>query len=391
MTTAPCTLLTGATGLIGGDWLRAMVSRGGERTFLVLTRSPELFLGWQLVQALGCDLTDGAIPIAEEYLARVTEIVHCAADIRFGISLELARAANVEGTRRMLDVARRCPRLRKFAHVSSVYAAGKLEGDFAERRFPPHAAFFNSYQQSKYEAEELVLDESRVPAAIFRLSSVIGNSRGEVQQFNYFHQLLKMIPNSGPVPMMPGNPLAPVDLIPSDWAVAALDHLVEHSFEAGRIYHDCAGPSGSLAVRTLVDRAFHKFAMRPPRLVSRSDFERFAAEWTNGRSGVVGEMLRVLDRFLPHLALYQSFDNGRTRADLERAGIRMPAIESFYERIIDYCVLTNWGKSPSTLAAADRSVDAAQRMRRDAEPIEDLHARPASESPGEAAPLETAG
>ena len=101
-------------------------------------------------------------------------------------------------------------------------------------------------------------------------------------------------------------------------------------------------------------------------------------------------MLRVLDQFLPHLALYQSFENSRTGADLERAGIRMPAIETFYEKIIDYCVLTNWGKRPLIFAAADGSVDAAERMRRDAEPIEDLHARPTSESPHETASLETA-
>ena len=323
-----------------------MLDRDRGRGFLVLTRRPELFGRLQRVAAVPCDLTDGAIRIDDEALAEVTEIVHCAADIRFGISLELARAANVEGTRRMLDVARRCPRLRKFAHVSSVYAAGKLEGVFGEQPFPAHLAFFNAYQQSKYEAETLILDAlPRVPAAIFRLSSVIGDSRGEVRQFNYFHQLLKMIPNSGPVPVMPGNPVAPVDLIPSDWAVQALDHLFENCFEAGRIYHVCAGPAGALPVRTLVDLSFRKFAMRPPRLVSLAEFERFAAEAETRRNGVVGEMLRVLHLFLPHLALCQSFDNGRTHADLERAGIRMPAIESYYEKIIDYCVRTNWGKS----------------------------------------------
>ena len=358
--------MTGATGLIGGGWLRAMLSRRGERRFLVLTRRPELFRGWERVTPLPCDLTDD-ISIADEVLTQIAEIVHCAADVRFGISLERARAANVEGTRRMLDVARRCPRLSKFAHVSSVYAAGKLEGTFAEHPFPPRQGFFNAYQQSKYEAEGLVLDAlPGVPAAILRLSSVIGNSRGEVRQFNFFHQLLKMIPNSGPVPMMPGNPVAPVDLIPSDWAVDALEHMLNNCFEAGRIYHVCAGSPGCLPVRNLIDRTFQKFAMRPPRLVNMAEFERFARERRGGGHGVVGEMVRVLDQFLPHLALYQSFENGRTLGDLERAGIRMPAIESYYEKIIDYCVVTNWGKSPLDLAAADRSVDAAQGMGRDA-------------------------
>ena len=200
-----------------------------------------------------------------------------------------------------------------------------------------------------------------------------------------------MIPNSVPVPVMPGNPVAPVDLIPSDWAVDALDHLFENCFEAGRIYHVCAGPSGSLPVRTLIDLSFRKFAMRPPRLVSMAEFERFAAERRVGRIGVVGEMLRVLDQFLPHLALYQSFENGRTGADLQRAGLCMPTIESYYEKIIDYCVRTNWGKSPSSLAAADGRIEAAQGVGRHAQPIEDLHAGPPCKGPGEAAALETTG
>ena len=307
-----------------------------------------MFRGVERVTALRCDLATDEIRVGDEWLAQVSEIIHCAADIRFGISLEAARAANVEGTGRVLQMARRCSRLTKFAHISSVYAAGKLEGELPEQPFPPAAGFFNVYQQSKYEAERLVLDAmTTVPVAIFRLSSVIGTSGGEVQQFNYFHQLLKMIPNSGPLPVMPGDPGAPVDLIASDWAVAALDHLFEHCFEAGRIYHVCAGSAGALPVRTLVDLSFRKFAMRPPRLVSTAEFERFAAAQRGASEGVIRVMFRVLDQFLPHLTLYQSFENARTKANLESAGIRMPAIESYYEKIIDYCVRTNWGKSPS--------------------------------------------
>ncbi len=301
-----------------------------------------MFRGLDRVTPLPCDLATGEIRVGDEWLAQVNEIIHCAADIRFGVSLEAARAANVEGTRRVLEVARRCARLTKFGHISTVYAAGKLEGDFPEQPFAPAAGFFNVYQQSKYEAERLVLNAlPAAPVAIFRLSSVIGTSEGEVQQFNYFHQLLKMIPNSGRVPVMPGDPEARVDLIASDWAVAALDHLFEHCFEAGRIYHVCAGSAGALPVRTLVELTFRKFAMRPPRLASVAEFERFAA----GRGGIMKEMLRVLEQFLPHLALYQSFENTRTRADLEGAGIRMPAIESYYEKIVDYCIGTNWGRT----------------------------------------------
>lgn len=383
MTPRPCTLITGASGLVGGEWLRTMRSRDPDRAIVVLTRRPELF-PHAPVTAIGCDLVQDSPQLAERWQSSITEILHCAADIRFSISLAQARAANVEGTRRMLNLARRCPRLEKFAHISSVYAAGKLTGAFPEQPFPPARGFFNVYQQSKYEAEELVLDAMRdIPSAIFRLSSIVGNSQGEVRQFNYFHQLLKMIPNSGTVPVMPGDPAAPVDLIPSDWAVAALDCLFKQRWKAGRIYHVCAGPLGSLPVRSLVDIAFQRFGIRPPRLVSMAEFERFAASRRGSADGVVSEMLRVLEQFLPHLALYQSFQNDGTMADLAGAGLPVPRIESYYSRILDYCIRTNWGRSG--FAPANGSVGAAEKVRRDSHPIQDLHGGPVGERAREAA------
>jgi len=51
-------------------------------------------------------------------------IVHCAADIRFSVSLEESRQVNVLGTENLLRFAARCPKLAKFAHMSTVYVAG---------------------------------------------------------------------------------------------------------------------------------------------------------------------------------------------------------------------------------------------------------------------------
>lgn len=381
MSGQPITLMTGASGFVGGLWLARMLASGGGRKFIVLTRRPELFSG-DRVTAIAAD-SHNVRP------NNVTEIIHCAADIRFGISIEEARAANVEGTRRLLEFARRCPHLEKFAHISSVYAAGKLTGDFDEGPFPSSRGFFNSYQQSKYEAEQLVLGAlPAVPAAIFRLSTIIGDSRGAVHQFNYFHHLLKMIPNSAVVPVMPGDPAAPVDLIASDWAVVALDYLFEHRFEPGRIFHVCAGPRAALPVRKLVDITFRRFGMRPPRLVSLAEYERFASARRMSSDGVVSGMLCVLDRFLPHLALCQSFHNARTAADLNTAGLPVPDIDSYYGQVVDYCIRTKWGRS--ALASANGIVEPPQSMRRDSHPVQELHAHPTDKCAGETAPRKPA-
>ena len=357
----------------------------GHRKIAVLTRRPELFADQSV-----STITWAGFRRLETTLkpTNIVEIIHCAADIRFGIPLEEARAANVGRTRQLLDFARRCPRLGKFVHLSSVYAAGKLGGEFDEAPLPPPNGFFNVYQQSKYEAEELVLGAmTSVPAAIFRLSTIIGDSCGEVRQFNYFHQLLKMIPNSGSVPVMPGDAVAQVDLIPSDWAVSVLDYLFEHRFQPGRIYHVCAGPRAAVPVRKLVEITFRRFGLRPPRLVSLSEYEKFANSQRSAPNGVVGEMLRILDQFLPQLALRQSFLNTRTAAELDSAGLPVPDIDNYYERIIDYCIRTGWGRS--SLAPANRVIEPPQRERRHTHPVENLHNHPPDKGPGEAPSLKT--
>lgn len=339
------TLLTGASGLVGGDWLPRLLAERPERQIVALSRKPAGWLAHPRVRSIEADLAMPGIGLAastrSELEGSVTEIIHCAADIRFGLPIEQARACNVEGTRHLLDLARRCRGIRKFAHLSSVYAAGRETGDFFEEPFRVSHGFINTYQQSKYEAEALVIQAMKeLPAVIFRLSSIIGDSSGRVRQFNYFHQLVKMIPRLSIVRAIPANPDAPVDLICSNWAATVLSHLFENCFAPGRIYHVCAGPEASLTVRRLVDITFEFFTgLRPPELVSRAEFERYS------HNGTVSEMLRLLEQFMPHLELYQAFRNPHTARDLAAAGIAPARIRESYPKVVQYCLDTDWGRA----------------------------------------------
>jgi nucleoside-diphosphate-sugar epimerase len=350
------TLLTGATGLVGRAWLERLLAQDPQREVVVLARDPERIAHHPRVTAIAGDLARPDLRL-DSLRSSLHEIAHCAADIRFGAPLEEARAVNVEGTRRLLDLARRCPHLVRFAHVSTVYAAGAQPGTYPEAPFAGDRGFLNGYQQTKHEAEEIVL-AADVPAAIFRLSSIIGDSSGRVHQFNYFHQLIKMIPRSNLVPMIPGDPRARVDLIAGDWAADALAWLFDRAFEPGRIYHICAGAAGSLTVEELVRETFEIFERHPnareflplraPRLVNPEEFERFAARPRGGADGVVAEMLRLLDQFLPHLAIAQSFETARTDEALIGSGLERPNSREFYRKVVEYCLETNWGRSGST-------------------------------------------
>src|ERR1051326_5955366 len=182
----------GASGLVGRAWLPLLLKDHPDCRVLMLSRSP-IAAANDRISSIQGDLTQGNLGLSTEIhntiIKSVTAIIHCAADIRFRLPIDQARATNTAGTRRLLALARQCKRLEKFAHISTVFVAGKHRGEVCEEQLAEPAGFLNSYQQSKHEAEQLVFQAMRdVPAAIFRLSSIISDSTGAVRQFNYFHR-----------------------------------------------------------------------------------------------------------------------------------------------------------------------------------------------------------
>lgn len=357
-------LVTGASGLVGGDLLDRLLAAQPERRILLLTRGrsriPARLLHGE-VEIVEGDLRLADLGLPASALSRlqgaVSGIVHCAADTRFDLTLEEARAANVNGTAHLLALARGCRKLERFIHLSTVYAAGRMSGRIPETPLAPPAEFSSSYQQTKFEAEQLVVAAMReLPAAIVRLSSIIGNSAtGRVRQFNHVHQLLKLFPRNHLLPVVPAEPDVPVDLIPSDWTADALAWIVDRGFAPGRVFHLCAGPLGSFTVREMIDltrelyeshpKASRWTPIRAPRLVSLAEWEQFAAQSLRGGHKLLTELIRLLGYFLPHLAIHQRFENGRTLAALAGAGIAPAPVRQTYTRVLQYCLDTDWGRA----------------------------------------------
>jgi nucleoside-diphosphate-sugar epimerase len=355
-------LLTGATGLVGSELLKSLHA-GKPRRFMLLTREPEKLAaldGNSTFSVLKGDITRPHLGLDNhtyaELICSITEIIHCAADTRFGISLDAARQVNTAGTQEVLNLAAECARLERFAYISTVYVVGRSAGYFSEDSIRHQNGFCNAYQQSKYEAEQVVTRAmGDIPAAIFRLSSIIGHSvTGAVPQFNHVHRLIRLFPQNV-LPIAPGEPDAPIDLIASDWAMAALAYLFESAFIPCRFYHVCAGPERSLTLREMIDLTISAFESHPlgrkwlpirvPELVCLPRYEKFVE--SRGRKGdpVFNEFVRVLGYFLPHLAIFQAFDTRNTVGALAPSGLRLPSIRDCYERVVRFCLDTNWGRS----------------------------------------------
>jgi nucleoside-diphosphate-sugar epimerase len=354
----PTILLTGATGLIGGAWLPLLQARypGHQLTVLARNQLDVVRFAAARICVLQGDLTqpDLGLPshVYRQLACSLRMIVHCAADIRFSTSLAESRAVNLEGTRRLLQLASQSSRFEKFAHLSTVHVVGDRSGEFSECCATP-GRFLSAYQQSKFEAEQLVLSMApHVPSAIYRLSTVIGDSAtGHVRQSNYFHQLLRLA-LANQLPIIPAHKSAPIDLITSDWAVPALHHLFAGHFAAGQILHVCAGPEDSLTAHQLIDLTFDFFDQHPataslrrgtrPQPVPLSEFSRYAERFL--ATGAHAKLWRSLSQFLPLLGIPQLFRNYTALGLLGGVDASRPPIQQTLPKVMSYCLESNWGR-----------------------------------------------
>ena len=164
-------------------------------------------------------------------------MMHCAASIAFDLPLEDARAINVEGTREVIGFARECKalgRLERFVHVSTAYVSGKQSGTFRERQLDAAQEFRNTYEQTKWEAEHVVMAAGDLAPAIARPSIVMGESdTGWTPAFNVLYWPLRAF-SRGLFDEIPALPAAHVDVVPVDYVADALVHLLD-SHGPGRV------------------------------------------------------------------------------------------------------------------------------------------------------------
>ena len=287
-------LVTGATGHIGPH-LVAELLRGGEadRIFVAARRGEESAASRvaaveriartelaaqgagatrRTVVPVEIDPTRGALTISPDDRVRIRRevevIVHAAADTRFVAPIDALRPANVETTAAAVALAESCPRLRQLLFVSTACVAGKRVGQVPEEILDDSAGFANGYERTKWEAEGIVI-ASGLPARIARLTTCAGSHwTGYVHRFGAVHHLLRWM-SSGLVPMVPGTPTTPVDIISTDVAAAWLARAARRDPRGVEICHVSLGrdgiPLGALldAVTALLDRTGGTRAIRP--------------------------------------------------------------------------------------------------------------------------------
>lgn len=334
-------LLTGATGYLGTLVLARLLEDDDGPPIVCPVRAPDAAAAharldatlaglWRepgaararRVQAVAADLT-GELELAQA--GDITHVLHCAAAVQFDLPLDEARAVNVEGTRRVLELARRAPRLERVVHVSTAYVAGRAEGPVLEDAPAGGRTYRNTYEQTKHEAELLVAQYAGdLPVVVARPSIVVGEAQtGWTNSFNVLYPPLRAY-RRGILRAAPAAPDGIVDIVTGDYVADALVELLRADGASGT-YHLVAG-ADALAVHELRDLAAATFDLEPVELVSQD----------GPADGV----------FAPYFRVRCEFDDRRARSLLGAAGIARPSVRDAFGRLMAFADDAGWGKRP---------------------------------------------
>lgn len=360
-------LVTGATGFLGRHVLRRLLERdgaGSDRTEIhCLVRSPERLArrtgdlpGRERVTAVRGDLTVDGLGVSDadlRTLRDVDHVLHLGAVYDMTASDEANRAANVEGTRRVIELAERIGAGR-FHHVSSVAVSGDHPGRYTEADFDTGQGLHSPYHSTKFAAEALVRNAG-LPWRVYRPAIVVGDSRtGEMDKVDGPYYLLPSIETAaralgaaGRVLPLPVPDLGATTVVPVDYVADAMDVLMHAEGLDGRAFHLVSPrPQPLVGIYNALAGAAGapKLTQVVPDVVA-APFKAVGG-FLGGLLGQVPEVVQLRDavltelgippEVLPHMGFRTVFDDTDTRDALAGTGIRCPEFRDYAPVLYDY-------------------------------------------------------
>ncbi|MBL8027760.1 MAG: SDR family oxidoreductase [Fibrobacteres bacterium] len=190
---------------------------------------------------LGLSDTDFAELVKRRYDA----IWNSAAHMRYEPEhLPESRTINVEGTRRLVNLANKLNSV--YNHISTAFIGGKdhADGSLIAEQIYKVSEYYNSYDRTKSEAEEVVKSTSLVPYRIFRPSIIIGDSVTGFSNSNFgfyeYVQLLQALKKRSDISDMrvvvPCNERGCFNIVPVDVCANIIVKIALQKKSANRIF-----------------------------------------------------------------------------------------------------------------------------------------------------------
>jgi thioester reductase-like protein len=367
--------MTGVTGFLGEELLGLLAARPVRRIYCLVRPSRTSTSADRLADVLTeLGVTDrscieaiegdvrldglGMPPgVLERLASQVTHVIHGAAEVRFNEPLNRIRATNVDGVRHVMEFARACrrrsPHFSHVDYVSTAFVAGRQTGVVAERDATGRYGFRNTYEQSKFEAEQLVEEYARdIPTIVYRPTIVVGAAEtGKARPHNVIYPLLRLF-SKWRWPIVPINKQVRVDAVPVDFVARAILALSGDPKNVGAHYHLAAGPEGDIALTRLLELVGATFGRRVLvmpipiwKYLIRPCLRTFRRRFSEEARPVVAAFESYLWEVGPR------YDMSRTRVALEGTGVTLPNTERFLVACLSFARDSAFGAAPPSLEA----------------------------------------
>lgn len=343
--------ITGGTGFIGRRVIERLSSVESDATIFALVRPQsrsrfdaqldDADLGGRVTAVAG-DLTAPGLGLDHTDLPPIDHVVHLAAIYDLTADADTQQAANVDGTRHVVDFA--VAHNAMLHHVSSIAVAGDHRGTYTEDDFDKRQGFPTTYQRTKFEAERIVRERDGLRWRVYRPSVVVGDSRtGEMDKIDgpyYFFGHLRhlgRLPGLLPLPM---PALGPVNVVPVDYVVNGIVALLDTApNRSGLVYHlsdphrrtstelynaiapGFGGPHGIDVIPTAVVEPLLALAGSGPLRLGRD---------------LVAVQLGIPPQLLDVVSLPVDFRSDETVAALREHGIVLPDLDEYGPRLFSY-------------------------------------------------------
>jgi thioester reductase-like protein/short-subunit dehydrogenase involved in D-alanine esterification of teichoic acids len=342
-------VVTGGTGFIGRRVVSALVARDDAPEVWVLVRRESLARFERLAEQWGerakplvGDLTVARLGLSDETMAElgaIDHVVHCGAIYDVTADDEVQRAANVDGTRAVIELAIGLG--ATLHHVSSIAVAGTFPGEYTEEDFDVAQDLPTPYHQTKFEAEMLVRAAPGLRMRVYRPAVVVGDSRtGEMDKIDgpyyFFGLLAKLAALPGITPMLLPD-TGRTNVVPVDFVVDAVVAIMHAPDRDGQTFHLTAPKSIGLKH---IYRGVGKAAGLPPLRGSLPGSVATPFLKATGRAKILRNMaatqLGIPAEVLDVVDLAPTFTSDNTDEALRGTGIQVPEFSSYAPKLWRY-------------------------------------------------------
>ena len=303
-------------------------------------------------------------------------VIHSAANLSFrGTPEGEPWRTNVEGTRSLLQLCRDVG-LSEWHQVSTAFVCGRRAGLIAEEDLDNSQSFHNPYEESKFQAEQLVRRTPGIRATIHRPAVIVGDSRtGYTSTFTGLYRFLELAVRLASVNSTAGKARLPLrlplsgdevwNLVTVDWVSRAIVELLAKPQWHGRTFHLVSpAPASTRFIRD----------------VGAEELKLDGVEFADPEG--VADPSRLEQLFVDGIQEYWPYLGGNPVFSFENTSAALPDLppppvdRPMLKRLIRFAVENRWGRGPSSRAKASPS-SATSRC---AEYIEQIFPRQARRS-----------